>query len=179
MSLQQARRDRFATHPVPLTWELPVAVLTVGLLLAAVTPLVVQAAVAWVYTGEQAWPHHLTPALASLAHGDFGTALPPHVADALPSDRLMWVLTAVGEALVLGSAVTAGLWLREVSGGAGRARHGLATPAQAARALGLARLRRTARVIRPDLYPRRTAASEVLPAERIRGRQMPGPQGEQ
>jgi hypothetical protein len=61
----------------------------------------------------------------------------------------MWVL---GEVLVLGAAVVVGMWMRDLTGTSSR--HGLATPTQAAEALGVPRLRTSAAVIRPDLYAR-------------------------
>ena len=60
-----------------------------------------------------------------------------------------WVLCSV---LVLGAAVVVGMWMRGLTGATSL--HGLATPAQAAEALGVPRLRKSADVVRPDLYAR-------------------------
>ena len=64
----------------------------------------------------------------------------------------MWGLTFLGEVLVLGAAAVVGVWMRDLTGTSSR--HGLATATQAAEALGLPRLRRSAAVIRPDLRAR-------------------------
>ena len=156
MSMERSRRDRFATHTVPLTWEVPAALTAVVLVLVVATPLIVQTLVAWMVAGTFAWPsNHLGEALLGLLHGHFGHGLAPRPASQLPSDVLMWVLSAVGEVVVLGTIAVVALWMRDLVGG-GKARHGLATSAQAAESLGLPRLRKSARVIRPDLYAGRT-----------------------
>ena len=155
MSMERSRRDRFATHTVPLTWEIPAAVTGAALFLIALTPLLVQGLVAWLVAGTFAWPtNHLGTAVLGLMRGHFGVGLAADLAPRLPSAALMWVLTAVGEAVVLGSALVAGLWMRDLVG-ASNTRHGLATSVQAAGALGLSRLRKSAPVIRPDLHARR------------------------
>lgn len=154
MSMERARRDRLATHPIPLTWEIPAAVTVALLVLLALTPLVVQGLVAWLVTGTFGWPtSHPEDALRGLLRGNFGDGLPSILSSRLPSDALMWTVTAVAEVAVIAAALVLAVRLRYLviptSG-----RHGLATPAQAAEALGLPRLRRTAAVIRPDLYGR-------------------------
>lgn len=153
MSMERSRRDRFSTHRVPLTWEVPTAVLLATLFCGLCTPLVVQGVVGLATTGEWAWPtDHLIEAYAGLLQGHFGHGLPHGLAAALPPDRVMWALTVIGEVLVLGAVVVVGFWLRELAGA--DSRHGLAASSQAAEALGLPRLRKTAAVVRPDLYAR-------------------------
>jgi hypothetical protein len=153
MSMERSRRDRFTTNRVPLTWEIPAAVIFAGLFLILVTPLVVQGLVGFATSGEFAWPtEHLLDGYGGLLHGHFGAGLRRDVAAGLPPDPVMWALTILGEVLVLGAAVVVGLWMREVTGS--NSRHGLATATQAAQALGLPRLRKSAAVIRPDLYAR-------------------------
>lgn len=152
MSMERSRRARF-TNVAPTAGEFTVAVLLTGVLFFLVTPLVVQAIVGWATARAFALPNgHLLEAYGGLLHGHFGVGLPDGVAVALPSDAVMWVLTLVGEVLALGAAVVVGIWMRDVTGTSSR--HGLATPAQAAQALGLPRLRKSAAVIRPDLYAR-------------------------
>ena len=151
MSMERSRRDRFSTHAVPLTWEIPAAVIGAGLLFILITPLVVQGVVGWATSGDFAWPtRHLLDAYGGLLHGRFGAGLRRDVAAGLPPDTVMWVLTVIGEVLVLGAAVVVGVWMRDLTGT--NTHHGLATATQAAEALGLPRLRKTAAVIRPDLY---------------------------
>ena len=152
MSMERSRRARF-TNVAPTAGEFTVAVLLAGVFLFLLTPLVVQAIVGWATAGAFALPNgHLLEAYDGLLHGHFGAGLPDGVADALPSDAVMWVLTLVGEVLALGAAVVVGMWMRDLTGTSSR--HGLATPSQAAEALGLPRLRKSAAVIRPDLYAR-------------------------
>lgn len=153
MSMDRSRRDRFATHTAPSTWEVPVAIALAGFFFILITPLVVQSIVGWATSRQSAWPtQHLFDAYGGLIHGHFGAGLRSGVAAGLPPDPVMWVLTVIGESLVLGAAVVVGLWIRDVGGN--DSGHGLATATQAAEALGLPRLRKDAAVIRPDLYAR-------------------------
>lgn len=152
MSMERSRRDRF-TNVAPTAEEFKVAVLLAGLFVFLITPLVVQGIVAWITSGDFALPNgHLLDAYAGLLHGHFGAGLRRGVANALPPDAVMWVFTVVGEVLTLGAAFVIGTWMRELTGASSR--HGLATPTQAAEALGVPRLRNSAEVIRPDLYAR-------------------------
>jgi len=150
--MERSRRDRF-TNVAPSAGEFTVAVLLAGLFFFLITPLVVQGIVCWATSGDFVLPNgHLLDAYGGLLHGRFGAGLRRGVADALPPAAVMWVLTAVGELLVLGAAVVVGMWMRDLTGTSSR--HGLATPTQAAEALGIPRLRTSAEVIRPDLYAR-------------------------
>jgi len=152
MSMERSRRDRF-TNIAPSAGEFTVAVLFAGLFFVLITPLVVQGVVGWATSGNFAWPNgHLLDAYGGLLHGHFGAGLRRGVTAALPADAAMWVLTLLGEVLVLGAAVVVGMWMRDLTGTSSR--HGLATPTQAAEALGIPRLRKSAAVIRPDLYAR-------------------------
>lgn len=152
MSMERSRRARF-TNVAPSAGEFAVAVLLAGLFFLIVTPLAVQGVVAGATSGDFALPNgHLLDAYGGLLHGHFGAGLPRGVADVLPSDAVMWVLTLLGEVLVLGAVVVVGMWMRELTGTSSR--HGLATPTQAAEALGVPRLRKSAAVVRPDLYAR-------------------------
>ena len=159
MSMERSRRDRF-TNVAPSAGEFTVAVLVAGLFLFLITPLVVQGVVSWATSGEVALPTgRLLEAYGGLLHGQFGAGLRRGVADALPPAAVMWVLTIAGEVLMLGAAVVVGMWMRDLTGTSSR--HGLATPAQAAEALGVPRLRRSAEVIRPDLYARSGRSDRV------------------
>lgn len=157
MSMERSRRDRFSTPAPPVTWEIPAAVIGAGLFLIVIMPLVVQGIVGWATSGQFAWPtSHLLDAYGGLVHGHFGAGLRHDVAAGLPPDAVMWVLATAGEVLVLGAAVVIGRWMRDLTGT--DSHHGLATATQAAEALGLPRLRKSAAVIRPDLHapaPRR------------------------
>lgn len=152
MSMDRSRRDRFTTV-APMPDELRLATLAAGLCGVLLTPLVVQSIIAWLTSGDVAWPSgHLPGAYGGLTHGHFGAGLPPGVANALPPDPSMWAVTTLTLLLTTVAVITV---LRRVHPtGAARSRHGLATATQAAQALGLPRLRRSAEVIRPDLYTR-------------------------
>lgn len=152
MTMDRVRRDRFAAQPIPLTWEIPAAILAVALLLAAGTPLVVQGIAVKVLTGSFAWPDGRVPeALIGLIGGQFGRGIAPSAASALPGDGVMWTISIASEVVVLVLAVVGGLWVRDLVAGQ-RVRHGLAVRSQAVAALGIARLRANASVVRPDLY---------------------------
>src|SRR3954447_8759835 len=103
--MERSRRDRF-TNVAPTAGEFTVAVLLAELFFLLVTPLVVQGIVGWATSGELALPNkHLLEAYGGLLHGEFGAGLRHHVvADALPPAAAMWVLTGLGEVLVLGAA---------------------------------------------------------------------------
>lgn len=167
MSMERARRDRF-TSVAPSAGEFKAACLLAGLFFFLATPLVVQAGVGWATSGDLssadlALPNGRLPeAYGGLLHGHFGVGLRPGVAETLPPDAVMWLLTGLGEVLVLGAAVVVGTWMRALTGSTGSL-HGLATPAQAAEALGVPRLRKSAEAIRPDLYAR---TQRTTPARR-------------
>lgn len=152
MSMERSRRARF-TNTAPTQGEFTVALLLAGIFFLLLTPLVVQALVAWMTAGVFALPNgHLLQAYGGLLRGHYGVGLTGHVAGALPPNPAMWTLTVLGEVLVIGSLVVVGMWMKDLTGAGSR--HGLATPTQAAEALGIPRLRKSAAVIRPDLYAR-------------------------
>jgi hypothetical protein len=145
--LQQARR----ANPYPWTWEIPVAGIVAVLLVmviavhAARTVANAAAGGGWQFTP----PAALFRSLPGLLAGDATAGLagtPDHHAGA----QALWVWTGVAEAVVLAALI--GL-LRGVlrRWGPGRV-HGMASPGEADRLLGQARLRRNAAVIRPDLH---------------------------
>ena len=116
MSMERSRRDRF-TNVAPSAGEFTVALLLAGLFFFLVTPLVVQGVVTWATSGEFALPTgRLLEGYGGLLHGQFGAGLRRGVADALPPAAVMWVLTVVGEVLVLGAAVVVGMWTFRIRG---------------------------------------------------------------
>ena len=150
MSMERSRRDRF-TNTAPSAGEVAIAFVLAGIFVFVITPLVVQGIVGWATSGHYAWPNkHVLDAYGGLLRGHFGSGLAPAVADALPTDAVMWVLALVGEVVAIGATVVVATWMRDLTGASSR--HGLATATQAAEALGLPRLRKSAAVIRPDLY---------------------------
>jgi len=144
--MQRTRR----TTPYPFTWEIPVGVVF-AVLLALVLGLQAGRSLAnlvagngWVFVDRMA----LFTTLAPLLSGQAGAGLPAVGHPATPG--LLWVCVAVVEllvVLVIGWTVKVGLdrW------GPARLR-GMATAAEAEALLGRTRLRRHAKVIRPDLY---------------------------
>lgn len=160
MSMERARRDRF-TSVAPSAGEFKAACLLATLFLFLATPLVVQAGVGWATSGDPALPHgQLLDAYGGLLHGHFGVGLNSGVAETLPPAAVMWLLTGLGEVLALGAAVVVATWMRALIDSTGSL-HGLATPAQAAEALGVPLLRKSAEVIRPDLYARTQRTTPV------------------
>ncbi len=152
MSMERSRRARF-TNLAPTAGEFTMVVLFAGLFFFLITPLVVQGVVALATSGDFALPNgRLLEAYGGLLHGHFGAGLRRGAANDLPPDAVMWVLTVIGEVLVLGAFVVVGMWMRNLTGT--NSRHGLATSTQAAEALGVPRLRTSAALIRPDLYAR-------------------------
>jgi len=144
--MQRTRR----TTPYPFTWEIPVGIV-LGVLLALVLGLQAGRSLAnlmagngWVFVDRIA----LFTTLAPLLGGQAGAGLPAVGHPATPG--LLWACVCVVELLVvvvIGWTVKSGVdrW------GPARLR-GMATAAEVEALLGRTRLRRHARVIRPDLY---------------------------
>jgi len=152
MSMERSRRARFA-NTAPSAGEFAIGFLLAGVFVFLITPLVVQGIVGWATSGGFAWPNrHLLGAYGGLLRGHFGTGLARGIAGGLPGDAVMWVLVVIGEVFAVGATVVVAMRMRNVTGASSR--HGLATAAQAAEALGLAPLRKRADQIRPDLYAR-------------------------
>ena len=143
---QRSRR----TNPYPFTWEIPAA-LTVGvlflLLIGAQTGRSVANLLAgsgWVFVDRSG----LFTSLGGIATGHPGAGLPTLAHPA--SNNLMWGCIAAAELAVVISCVIALKWGLD-RWGPGRLQ-GVATRAEAEALLGRTRLRKHAKVIRPDLY---------------------------
>ncbi|MGV8967701.1 MAG: hypothetical protein ACOH2F_15655 [Cellulomonas sp.] len=144
--MQRSRR----TTPYPFTWEIPVGTL-LAVLLTLVLGLQAGRSLAnlvagngWVFVDRLALFTTLGPLLSGQADAGLPAAIRP------ASAVLLWTCIAIVELFVIvaiGWAVKFGLdrW------GPARLR-GMATAAQAEALLGRTRLRRHAKVIRPDLY---------------------------
>ena len=151
MKLQQARR----TNPYPWTWEIPVAVI-VAVLLVMVVALHAARTIAnavvgggWQFTPRS----ELFSSLPGLVTADAtsGLATTP---DAYATAHQLWFWIALTELVVL---VVIALVMRTVLRQYGPGRiQGMASPSEADRLLGTARLRRNAAMIRPDLYTKKT-----------------------
>lgn len=144
--MQRARR----TNPYPFTWEIPVAIL-VAVSLLMVLGLQAGRSVAntvagngWVFVDRAGLFSSLGGLFAG--HADAGLTGVPNPA----GTGLMWTCIALTESLlVIGCLVALKLGLDRW--GPGRLQ-GMATRAGAEALLGQARLRKHAKVIRPDLY---------------------------
>lgn len=150
--MQRSRR----TNPYPHTWEIPVlGILALLLLLllglqAGRTAANLLAGNGWAFVPREG----LFTSLGGIFGGDAASGL-TGVSDPA-SAGLMWMCIAILEAMVLLGCV----WVGKLAldrWGPGRM-HGMATPEQAEDLLGRTRLRKHAKVIRPDLYG--TAAKE-------------------
>ena len=143
---QRSRR----TNPYPFTWEIPLAV-TVAVLFLLLMGMQVARSIANVIAGSE-WvfvdrPQLFTSLVGVLqGRADAGIAGLSHPA----GTGLLWTcVTAIETGIVVGCAVAVKLGLSRW--GPGRW-HGVATRAEGEALLGRTRLRKHAKVIRPDLY---------------------------
>jgi hypothetical protein len=149
MSQRSRRRD-----PYPWTWEMPLAIILAVLVLISFG-VHLGRAVANVLAGcDWRFPSRMSlfSSLPAVLSGDAGAGLVDlHGTVASPSSLLPCIATT--ELILLAASVLLikfGLdrW------GPGRMR-GVATSSEAERLLGVARLRRSRRIVRPDLYGKR------------------------
>ncbi len=134
--------------PLPLTWEVPAGLVLTWLCLAGAALLAGQATAGLVTGRGWLWPDspHLLAAAGGLLTGHVGAGVS---GTPLPA-WLVYLLIGVFQVLLLAVSVWAGIrfW---ASVGPGR-RYGMATRVEAETVLGVGRLRRVRRIIRPDLY---------------------------
>ena len=146
MSQRSRRHD-----PYPWTWEMPLAVILAVLVLISFG-VHLGRAVANVLAGcDWGFPSrvNLFTSLPAVLRGDAGAGLVDlHGPGASPSNLLLCV--AATELILLAAAVAL-IKLGMDRWGPGRTK-GLATPGEAEKLLGVTRLRRSRRIIRPDLY---------------------------
>lgn len=149
---QRSRR----TNPYPFTWEVPLA-LAVGVLFLLLIGVQAGRSVAnlvagngWVFVDRP----QLFTSLGGIFSGHSGSGLPAVAQPA--SSNLMWGCIAAVELTIVIGCVLVLKWGLD-RWGPGRL-HGMATRADAEALLGRTRLRKHAKVIRPDLYgPKRSA----------------------
>ena len=150
--MQQSRR----TNPYPLTWEIPCAV-TLAVLLLLVLGVHAGRTVANMLAGAGiTWPasDKLITSLPGVLGGDAAAGLTPQP-DLVAAPRATQVWIALTEAISLALMLWAGT-ISLLRWGPGRMR-GMATRAEVQNLLGRRRLRRSASVIRPDLYGKNRA----------------------
>ncbi len=147
MTIAQTDRRR---DPYPFTWEIPVGVLTVWLLLACLGVHLGRAIANWIAGAGWTWPtgRALFASLPRVLAGDPTAGVTVHAA-ATPAALYGWII-AVQLVLLAATATATVRALRRW--GPGRMR-GMASPAEAEQILGISRLRRVAPIIRPDLNP--------------------------
>jgi uncharacterized integral membrane protein len=138
----------------PLTWELPTALGAVFLLAAVLILPAAQGVAAQLFGRGWVWPHGdaaLISSIHGLLTGHPGIGLTPAAAARkVPGPGPVYGLAALGELALLAVTVCAlVVWWRHLGPGA---RVGMATRAEAAAALGVARLRKARTIIRPDLH---------------------------
>ncbi len=144
--MQRSRR----TNPYPFTWEIPVFLFTAVLFLVlmgvqagrSIANLI--AGSGWVFVERP----KLITSLGGVLTGQADAGIEGLTSPATSS--LLWTCVAVVELLVLIGCVV-GLKWGLARWGPGRL-HGMATRADAETLLGQTRLRKHAKVIRPDLY---------------------------
>ncbi|RMB57241.1 hypothetical protein [Tessaracoccus antarcticus] len=133
----------------PWTWE-PAALTAILLLIIAVLAMQIGRTTALLISGAGLlWPtsRHVVTSIGGIIGGDTTAGLPSYVETLAPM-WLVWTMAALAAAVMCGATGWAVWRLR------GRAVKGMASTDQARHLLGLRRLRRTRRIIRPDLYPK-------------------------
>jgi hypothetical protein len=149
MSQQSRRHD-----PYPWTWEIPVGIALV-ILLVLVCGVHLGRGIANVLTGAGwAFPGRvdLFKSLPDVLRGDAGAGLDDHDGY-MPSPATLWTWTVVTEVMLLAVCVFV-LKMVLDRWGPGRMR-GMASRGEAERLLGVTRLRKVRSVVRPDLYGKR------------------------
>ena len=135
---------------MPLTWEVPAAILLSWLLLALGALPAGQGLAALLTGGEFPWPHDLLASVLHLLRGDPGVGLALNERASLPSGEVVYAGVVVAELLIaLPGVLAMALWWR--TGGPGT-QWGMARRRDVVPVLGLANLRRRRQLIRPDLH---------------------------
>jgi hypothetical protein len=148
MTIAQADRRR---DPYPFTWEIPVGVLTVWLLLACLGVHLGRAIANWFAGAGWTWPtgRALFASLPRVLAGDPTAGVAVHGPAAGAAALHGWIIAV--QLLLLAATITGTLWGLH-RWGPGRM-HGMASPSEAEQILGISRLQRVGPIIRPDLQP--------------------------
>jgi len=158
--------------PLPWSWEVPAGAGLAWLSLSAATLLAAQGAAGFLTGHGWVWPgsSRLFPALGGLLTGQVGVGV--DATAGLPAPTLVYALAVVTELALLAVSVWAAVRFWSTVG-PGR-RHGMATRADAETVLGVGRLRRVRKLIRPDLYgrPGRRVSPVGTQPSRLAGRRL-------
>ena len=144
--MQRSRR----TNPYPFTWEIPLALVVAVLLLLLMGVQLGRSAAnllagnGWVFVDRAALFTSLPGIVSGHADAGLGPLSRP------PGPAVLWGSICAAEGIIL-VICAAGLKWGLGRWGPGRL-HGVATRAEAEALLGRTRLRKHAKVIRPDLY---------------------------
>jgi type IV secretion system protein VirD4 len=136
-----------------MVWEMPVAVAVAWLSAAVLLLPVARGWAGWLLGRGWVWPQGsaaLRRGIGGLLTGRPRAGLAAAEAAQVPGPWAVYGVVGLAELLLLLVAVWAAvLWWRYLGPGAAI---GMATRAEAGAVLGMARLRKTRRVVRPDLY---------------------------
>jgi hypothetical protein len=149
MSQRSRRQD-----PYPWTWEMPLAVILAVVVLISFAVHLGRAVANVLAGSDWRFPSrvHLFTSLPAVLRGDAGAGLVDlHGPGASPSSVLVCV--AATELILLVTTVFL-IKFGFDRWGPGRMR-GVATPGEAEKLLGVTRLRRSRKIVRPDLYGKR------------------------
>ncbi len=161
MTMLQSGR---AKDPYPFTWEIPAAAFAVWVLLAVLAAHTgralanITAGAGWTWPSSRA----LFTSLPALLAGDPRAGLASLGGAASPAALAGWIITV--EVLLLAATIAGSVWAAR-RWGPGRMK-GMASRAEAEAVLGITRLRNTARIIRPDLFPSGPTRGIRFPAPR-------------
>ena len=150
----QRRRD---PQPVGQGWEAPAAAIGGFLFGAVFAALAGLGAASALWGGGWVWPHGtdtIQHTVGGLLQGRPGRGLPAEQVSLVAGRGAVYGCVVVAELLLIAMAVVAGVLFARYRR-PGDARGGMASRSEAAKVLGVARLREAKTIIRPDLYGRR------------------------
>lgn len=136
------------TNPYPWTWEPAAALTLAAALIVAVGVQLGRAAANWTSGAGWTWPRSLLTGLWGVLAGDAAAGL--DLAGPAAGRGVLYAWIGGVEAVLLTLLAAVGAWAAS-RWGPGRLK-GMASAAEAEVTLGVRRLRRVRRILRPDLY---------------------------
>ena len=147
---------------MPLTWELPAALVLGWVCVTAMLLPCARGAASWLSGGGWVWPN-TGPGLSASLLGPMGghplAGLVASTGAGLPGPSAVYALVTLFEAIWLVVSLLGLRWWWRTRGPG--MREGLATRSEVEKVLGRSRLRRQRAVIRPDLYAKHLATGEL------------------